>query len=112
MTFSAEIIAPLVALCSLSSGVAVYYLHKAKSLSKFGWLCMLINIVVFVYFNNFLLTKMIQLVADTPSGMIDVYNAQFVGSLVENIIWIIVCYIIASSYGGYLGAKRKFKIGG
>lgn len=36
MTFSAEIIAPLVALCSLSSDVAVYYLHKAKSLSKFG----------------------------------------------------------------------------
>ncbi|EPJ9639479.1 hypothetical protein M0I95_005247 [Klebsiella pneumoniae] len=110
MTFTNELIAPTVAICSISCGLFTYFLHKGKELSKLGWFFMIINIVIFIFLNNFLLEKLIQHIAYTDNGFINIYDEDFLFSLKENIIWIMVFYILSSSYGGYLGAKRRFKI--
>jgi len=90
--------------------VAIHYLHKAKPLNKLGWCCMLVNIGLFLYLNNILFVDMIQRIAQTDDGYISVFDEEFTSEVARNIIWVIVSYIFASSFGGYLGAKKKYRI--
>ncbi|QPS93790.1 hypothetical protein [Atlantibacter hermannii] len=101
-------IVPLIGICSIICGVTMFFLFRANELNRLGRSLILASLAFFVYLNHFVLRAMIQRLAD-KSGFVNVYDYIFLSEIIYNLTCAMVAYILASSFGGYLGAKRKFK---
>ncbi|HHO0362633.1 TPA: hypothetical protein ACRR7A_001537 [Klebsiella quasipneumoniae] len=105
-----ELLAPIIGFCSFSCGVTSYLACKGQGLSKLGWVLVICNVAAFLYLNNLLFIDLIQRVADTEDGYVNIFDDEFVSDVSRNTIQVIITYVAAAAIGGYQGAKRKFKI--
>ncbi|QHM94686.1 hypothetical protein FGE25_10545 [Kosakonia sacchari] len=105
-----ELIAPIIGFCSFSCGVTTYLACKGQGLSKLGWVLVIGNVAAFLYLNNILFIDLIQRVAVTKNGYVNIFEDEFVSDVSRNTIQVIITYVAAAAIGGYQGAKRKFKI--
>lgn len=103
-----DFIVPLIGLCAIICGVTMYFLYRANELDRLGRSLILASLALFVYLNHFVLRFIIQRLAD-KSGFVSVYDNTYLSEIIYNLTCVMIAYILTSSFGSYLGAKRKFK---
>lgn len=94
--------------CIICCWVTAYFIARGREAGKLTWLCIAGCVIACLYLTSVLLTGIIQRAVLTDDGFVNIYDDEYLTSIYENTIGLILAYVGSAITGSYFGAKRKF----